>query len=61
MQTFELYSVDKENAKIEVCSLVKGWIERDVETNCEHEDDEEDETPFDPPTKQDSNSCWNIL
>lgn len=29
MQMFELDSANKENAKIEVCSLVKGWIVRD--------------------------------
>ena len=29
-QTFELYISNKEKAKIEVCSLVKGWITRDA-------------------------------
>lgn len=29
MQMFELYTSNKEKAKIEVCSLVKGWIVRD--------------------------------
>lgn len=30
MQMFELESSNKENIKIEVCSLVKGWITRDA-------------------------------
>lgn len=30
MQTFELYTSSKEKAKIEVYSLVKGWIARDA-------------------------------
>lgn len=30
MQTFELYTSSKEKAKIEVYSLVKGWITRDA-------------------------------
>lgn len=30
MQTFELYTSNKEKAKIEVYSLVKGWITRDA-------------------------------
>lgn len=30
MQMFELDSSNKENIKIEVCSLVKGWIARDA-------------------------------
>lgn len=30
MQMFELESSNKENIKIEVCSLVKGWIARDA-------------------------------
>lgn len=30
MQMFELDIANKENAKIEVCSLVKGWIVRDA-------------------------------
>lgn len=30
MQMFELYTSSKEKAKIEVCSLVKGWIARDA-------------------------------
>lgn len=30
MQTFELYTSSKEKAKIEVYSLVKGWIVRDA-------------------------------
>lgn len=29
MQMFELESSNKENIKIEVCSLVRGWIARD--------------------------------
>lgn len=30
MQMFELDSCNKENIKMEVCSLVKGWITRDA-------------------------------
>lgn len=30
IQMFELYTSNKEKAKIEVCSLVKGWITRDA-------------------------------
>lgn len=30
MKTFELYTSNKEKAKIEVYSLVKGWITRDA-------------------------------
>ena len=56
MQMFELDSCNKENIKIEVCSLVKGWITRDARIIPEkktvladnEEDDEEDEKSFDP-------------
>lgn len=46
MQTFELYTSNKEKAKIEVYSLVKGWITRDSRIIPEKKtvsDDEEDD------------------
>lgn len=45
MQMFELYTSNKEKAKIEVYSLVKGWIVRDGRIIP---DDESDEESFDP-------------
>lgn len=60
MQMFELYTSSKEKAKIEVYSLVKGWITRDARIIPEKKtvlaeneeddesDDEEDENSFDP-------------
>lgn len=50
MQTFELYTSSKEKAKIEVYSLVKGWITRDARIIPEKKtvlaDDEESFDPF---------------
>lgn len=43
IQTFELYTSSKEKAKIEVYSLVKGWIARDMQQLCVCEDDESDD------------------
>lgn len=40
MEMFELNNKSKECAKIEACSLVRGWIARDVNTFCENEEDE---------------------
>lgn len=56
IQMFELYTSNKEKAKIEVYSLVKGWITRDARIIPDkktvladnEEDDEEDENSFDP-------------
>lgn len=41
MQMFELVIDNKEKAKIEVCSLVKGWIARDMQQLCDDESDDE--------------------
>ena len=40
MQTFELYTSSKEKAKIEVYSLVKGWITRDARIIPDDESDD---------------------
>lgn len=51
IQTFELYTSNKEKAKIEVYSLVKGWIVRDARIIPDKKtvsDDESDDESFDP-------------
>lgn len=41
-QTFGLNISKKDKSKIDVGSLVRGWIARDMQQFCEHEDDESD-------------------
>ena len=49
MQMFELYTSNKEKAKIEVYSLVKGWITRDARIITEKKTELDDnEESFDP-------------